>query len=305
MEIRIDLDKYETTTQNDIVDILRSISKMSLHDYIWENGDLLSHVTEIDKDTDPVILAGKHGYDHRSNQLVSNQIGVQELPNRQIIKPGILEATLKRYNTSVSIILTYEASKQKFIEPITSKELRNACIYSIERAILYGTPTVKGLVSSITPYKKNYADHVPKAPQGSGTSWSVQGMYTMFYDYCENGYDLKNATFLCGTKAYAQLMQYSISGRVSAPIINFNDPGTPRIFGVPIRVMKCLDPEVILFGDFRLVFIRMLDLSEDVFRIAGTGGVRINYNSAFECGFADPKAFFMVKIAKTAHDNPA
>lgn len=302
MDILIDFEHFEATGQNDIINILRSISKDVLYDYVWKNGTLLSKITKLDRNTEPVVIAGNGGYNLRDNRLLTNQIGTAEITSGQVIKPEVKSTDLKRYNTEISMILTYEASQQQFVREITRTELLNACINSVERAILYGTQSQKGIADTLVPYKKNWTAGT-QAPAGSGGYWSAQGIYTMLYEFSEAGYSRKNATFMCGSKAFHQLSAYRIAGATNVPLVNYNSDGSAHILGIPTYELRCLNEDDIIFGDFRLLFLRMLDMSQAVYKLATTGGIKINYNAAFECGFADTKAFFRLKIPRSAHDN--
>lgn len=292
---------FAKTTQADIINKLNSANELKLFDNIWESGKVLSAVTMIPANVSPKVIAGV-GYKHRDNNIVSNMIGVQELPSPPQLKPEVKNVVLKRYRTNFNMVLSKEARDSTFVEEITRRELRNACVLSIERGLLYGTPTFKGILSEIGYTSNNWTAN-DAAPNGSGAWWSAQAIYVMFHKFFEAGYQKENATFFAGSKAYAQLLVYRISGAVTESLIKFDHQGQGRIFGVPIHVVQCLDSEDIIFGDFSMLFLKVIEQSSHDFIAPNNSSLRINYDAVFEAGFADKSGFFRYKVKKSNHDN--
>lgn len=294
--------QFATTEQSTIDGSLRDpASQSQLFDFMVKSGNLMSLITNVDRDVKPFVITGIGGYNLSDASLVNNQYNTHEVTTDAELKLDVRTPAMIRYNTRTKIRVTYEVFCQNpFADQIAERQLLNACTNITEKMILYGSPTKKGVLELNGIHKKNWAKNDP-APKGSGGYFVGEGIFKMFQDYCDLGFELENCKFLAGTKAYNQLKSYVKSGRSAAPLVDYKSDGSPTIHGIPMLMLRSLKPEEIIFGDFRQIMFKKLDMS---FKIeeADNRTRTYFYNSAFEVGCVEKASIFRCAVHGTNYD---
>lgn len=293
---------FATTVQDNLEGILSTINNSStLIDFSISHGELISRVTKIDRNDKVIAIPGKGGYDYRNTAVLTNQISHNEVNNPPKPKMVAKTAEMKRLNTAVAHELTYETWHSPFLEDISRTELQKACVLGTERAMLYGIGQTQGIMGRVPFDKKNWT-HGGPAPKGSAGWFQGQGLYEHLYRYSEAGYDIKDATFLMGSKAFHQILFYGVSGGNRMGLVKIKDDGSCSILGMPCAECKALKPKEILFGNLKLMVMSLLDMSIESIIDGRTGHKIISCNSSFYFGVIDTAGFFTWEVADTNHD---